>query len=75
MKDKGMKLGVYTKDHGFMTVQGFAHASSKGAFPITISAPMKRIKPVQISAVEYRRIMAREKATERRMMAGYVNQG
>lgn len=75
MRDKGINLGVYTRDHGFMTVAGFEYAQHVGAYPTTINAPLKRIKPIQISAVEFRRIDRREKAIEQEMMAGYVNQG
>ena len=47
MRDRfQQKLGVYTKAHGFMTLEGFAkYKPDKGERP-----------PVQVTAVEYRRI-------------------
>ena len=46
MRDRfQQKLGVYTKRHGFMTMEGFQ----------TWKGPEKE-KPQQVTAVEYRRI-------------------
>lgn len=53
MKRSIIKLGVYTKAHGFLSVPMFEQAQKKGLVPIRGS--LEPTKPEQVGAVEYRR--------------------